>query len=207
MKTMCLEGAPEMEGKTREQKEQRWQEMAARVDKLTDRLGNPVDEGIKETVIILNLLGFPTTMSCEGHAERAVGGPWVDMRPEGLEALRAQWDQAERACQTAREEKRPQEEMDRLYQALREARKEMETPVFQLAGRLMAYLIEFYQERMVPHDRRLILHNFLAAFRLQSHGVFLQEIADVAQREAKLLEYQEEMRAFTTFLKAHYFTD
>lgn len=194
-----------MESLTREQKEQRWQEMVAQMDKITDRLGRPIDEGIKETVIVLNLLGFPTTMSCEGHATRAVGGPWVDMRPEGIEALRAQWDQAERACQAAREEKRPSEEMDGLYQALRAARKELDAPVLQLAARLMAYLVEFYQERVVPHDRRLVLHDFLATFRLQSQGVFLQEIADVPQREAKLLEYQEEMRTFTAFLKAHYF--
>lgn len=196
-----------MEALTREQKEQRWQEMVTRVDKITDRLGKPVDAGIKETVIVLNLLGFPTTMSCEGHAERAVGGPWVDMRPEGVEALKEQWRQAERACQTAEEEKRPPKEMEGFYQTLREARKELERPVLQLAGRLMAYLIAFYQERMVSHDRRLILHNSFASFRLQSHGVFLQEIADVAQREAKLLEYQEEMRTFTAFLKACYFTD
>jgi hypothetical protein len=204
---MNLEGVPEMEALTREQKEQCWQEMAARVDKITDRLGKPVDEGIKETVIILNLLGFPTSMSCEGHAERAVGGPWVDMRPEGVEALKEKWKQAERACQAAEEKKRSPKEMEGFYQTLREARKELETPVLQLAGRLMPYLVEFYQERMVSHDRRLVLHDFFAAFRLQSHGVFLQGIADVAQREAKLLEYQEEMRAFTAFLKAHYFTD
>jgi hypothetical protein len=204
---MSLEGASEMEALTREQKEQRWQEVAARVDKITDRLGNPVDAGIKETVIVLNLLGFPTAMSCEGHAQRAVGGPWVDMRPEGVEALKEHWAQAERACQTAREEKRSPKEMEGLYQTLRETRKELETPVLQLAGRLMPYLMEFYQERMAPHDRRLILHDFFASFRLQSHGVFLQEIADLVQREAKLLEYQEEMRAFTAFLKARYFTD
>jgi hypothetical protein len=68
-----------MESFGREEQEHRWQEMAARVDKLVDNLYTPVDEGIKATIFVLYLLGFPTTMSCEGHPAVGRGGPWVEV--------------------------------------------------------------------------------------------------------------------------------
>lgn len=37
-----------------------WKKMTTKVNRITDRLGMPVDEGIKETVIAINLLGFKT---------------------------------------------------------------------------------------------------------------------------------------------------
>src|ERR1700685_3524831 len=48
---------------------QRWQEMEKEVDSWTDALGLGIDGGIKKTVIVLNLLGFKTQQSCEGHFE------------------------------------------------------------------------------------------------------------------------------------------
>jgi hypothetical protein len=201
---MSLEGAPEMEALTREQKEQRWQEMAGRVDKVTDRLGNLVDEGIKETVIVLNLLGFPTTMSCEGHLDHG-NGPWVNMQPKGVKALEEQWRQASRAAQVAREQ--DGNLTKELYETLDAARQALDTPVLHLAMKLMAYLIDFYSERVVPHDRRLVIDEFVAGFSLRCHGTFLQKVVELPLREVKLREYQEEMRAFTAFLKACYFAD
>lgn len=37
----------------------------------------PVDTGIEQTVVALRLLGFKTTMSCAGHADRITTGPYV----------------------------------------------------------------------------------------------------------------------------------
>ncbi len=44
-------------------KEQHWQEMCTCVAHMKDKLGKEVDAGIIETVVVLNLLGMPTTMS------------------------------------------------------------------------------------------------------------------------------------------------
>ena len=44
-----------------------WDEGCAGVEKWTDRLGMPVDAGILETVVVLNLLGFRPLQLCEGH--------------------------------------------------------------------------------------------------------------------------------------------
>ena len=46
-----------------------------------DRLGMAIDAGIRETVAVLNLLGLPTTQSCEGHVNdhgHGLPAPWVD---------------------------------------------------------------------------------------------------------------------------------
>jgi hypothetical protein len=59
-----------------------WQEMLSEVDRMTDRLGLGVDPGIRETVAALNLLGYRTWQSCEGHVnERGHGlpSPWVEL--------------------------------------------------------------------------------------------------------------------------------
>ena len=58
----------------------------AAVDTLTDVLGMPVDQGIREIVAALRLAGFSTTGSCEGHLNRALQYPWVDIcasEPDG----------------------------------------------------------------------------------------------------------------------------
>ena len=55
-----------------------WNFMASEVSTWCDGLGQPLDEKIKETVIILNLLGFKTRQSCEGHLDWGYSYPGVD---------------------------------------------------------------------------------------------------------------------------------
>jgi hypothetical protein len=60
----------------------RWSAALRDVAALTDRLGLPVDPGIRDAVAALNLAGFPTTQSCEGHVNAAGHGlpsPWVEL--------------------------------------------------------------------------------------------------------------------------------
>lgn len=51
--------------------------MYERVSTFTDKLGTSVDSGIFETVVALNLLGFQTLQSCEGHLDHGCSYPWV----------------------------------------------------------------------------------------------------------------------------------
>ena len=69
----------------------------------------------------------------------------------------------------------------------------------------MLLLEAFYQERIVPYDRRLVL-SFLAhgRSRIQSQGAEFQETAPPEIKQQKLTEYQEEMHAFTAFLKERF---
>ncbi|ACL60563.1 hypothetical protein [Methylobacterium nodulans] len=71
---------------------QRWRNMLGAVDAVRDRLGRPVDAGIRDTVVALNLLGLPTLQSCEGHVNAAGHGlaaPWIDLAVEGPVLVRA----------------------------------------------------------------------------------------------------------------------
>ncbi len=58
-----------------------WERTARAVGNVRDKLGLPVDAGIRDTVVVLNLLGLPTTQSCGGHVNATGHGlpaPWVD---------------------------------------------------------------------------------------------------------------------------------
>jgi hypothetical protein len=50
-----------------------------KVDKITDALGMPIDEGIKEAVIMFNAVGLYTSSSCEGHLDHGFPAPWIDV--------------------------------------------------------------------------------------------------------------------------------
>jgi len=61
------------------EKEQAWQLKEREIEAVTDRLGFPIEPGIKDVVVGLNLLGLNTTQSCEGHPDRGMGAPWVEV--------------------------------------------------------------------------------------------------------------------------------
>lgn len=49
------------------------------INDITDRLGMPVDEGIKPLVQALLDKEYMTNMSCEGHFSWGRGYPWIDL--------------------------------------------------------------------------------------------------------------------------------
>jgi hypothetical protein len=62
--------------------ERRYQQVHERVSTFTDKLGMPIDPGIFETVVALNLLGLHTFQSCEGHLDHGCPYPWVTIIDE-----------------------------------------------------------------------------------------------------------------------------
>ncbi len=65
----------------RQEKQKRWDEIAARVETIGDKLGKGIDGGVKETVVAFRVLNFETSASCEGHLNRGVASPWIDVEP------------------------------------------------------------------------------------------------------------------------------
>ena len=59
------------------EKQEIWDSIVVKINKTCDKLSMPIDEGIKETVIVLQVLGFNTTQSCEGHDGRGLPYPWI----------------------------------------------------------------------------------------------------------------------------------
>ena len=58
-----------------------WDRMMQAVDAVRDRLGRHVDHGIRDMVVVSNLLGLPTLQSCAGHVNEQGyqhAAPWVD---------------------------------------------------------------------------------------------------------------------------------
>ncbi len=49
-----------------------WEQKREAVEKIA-----AIDAGITDTVIVFQALGINTNSSCEGHAERGRGAPWV----------------------------------------------------------------------------------------------------------------------------------
>jgi len=64
-----IEGAEVQASVGNEVKQQVWDAKTAYLSEVTDRLGQPIDEGIKDMVVGLSAFGYPTTGSCEGHVD------------------------------------------------------------------------------------------------------------------------------------------
>jgi hypothetical protein len=176
--------------------EDNWQKVLSKTGELTDRLGMPVDEGIIETVVVLNLLGFTTTASCEGHLDRVTGGPYVIFEsPEAVQLAKG-----------ARKINNKPGQVDPEYNRLRN---EASRHSMQLLQKLIPYLEEFYKGRDTTYvDRVIIYHADLGCAHniLMCQGAKLAHAVDDKMSNKKaLIANQSEMNAFTEFLKNAYF--
>jgi hypothetical protein len=167
---------------TDEQKSKKWQETLALVDRITDKLGMPVDRKIKSVVAGLMALGFKTTSSCQGHLDHGKKYPSVTIE---LDALPQTWGKGpppdditwREYCQKALSHTRP------------------------TVKRLFDLIAEFYGDRAVHHDVRIGLRGGLASLSMEnSNAEMTQWLCDGGQEE-RLMEYQEEMLAFGEFLR------
>lgn len=180
---MNSEFSPERAAAERAVKEQEWQRLTEEADKIADRLGEPIDAGIKETVIGLWAHGFTTGQSCEGHDDRAEALPWVSVEapePEGWK------DNPELAEQWKRENEA-------------------------LASRFQEILNEWHQQRtdqgeQIPDDLRLVEapQGIYGAFRIESGSQ--EHISKLPPREraTSVPPHREEMKRFTEYLKERF---
>ncbi len=170
----------------REEKERELQRIRERVAEIKDALDEPVDEGIKEAVIMLNAMGLRTISSCEGHPERPRPegkgpsfAPWIDVGPE--EPDKPDWTEDE---------------------GLRE---KIHKESVEYQRKAMGLLGEFYEDRRVPYDAMLgFAYGLGYWFRVESHGSeFIENLPEEKQLE-KIKLYRKEMDDFTEFLRQRY---
>ncbi|MFL5702321.1 MAG: hypothetical protein ACJ8AG_05760 [Ktedonobacteraceae bacterium] len=154
----------------------KWSDIEEKFKHVTDRLGRPIDDGIFKTVVALNVLGISTRMSCEGHLDHGLPYPWADIEPETQSETKREISEAE-------------------------APEYRKRAMLLLQQKLFLYLSEFYDNRTVRYDRIIALHQL---GRLYSHGGDFLELLSQDERLNKLHEYQDEMNAFTEFLRATY---
>lgn len=167
-------------------KHEEWLEGQRKIELLVDKLGRGIDEGIKETLAGLSLFGINTTASCEGHKDHGTFAPYIDI--EAKEALKVK----------QLRENKSDKEIEQLNQ-------QIEKINLKERLKLIKLLDEFYSKRQVSFHKRLTIQSKARGWsRLESIGAELQLIADPETQSKHLSEYQEEMRAFTEFLKRKY---
>jgi len=176
------------------EKGKRWQKVKAWAERVTDALGNHIDPGIMDTVILLNLLGIHTVSSCEGHLDRELT-PNVMFYDPGADDLEDQF--IDMRDHSDPEYKRMLDECIRLN--------------FKEVQRINPLLDEFYQDRLVPFTQRLILlPMYTGGGLLVCQGVGRSpdlSVSDPMELQHILKVNQSEMRAFTEFLSRKYFLD
>ena len=100
------------------------------------------------------------------------------------------------------------EERNRLLERVHEAELVARCIDLPVRHRLLRLLSLFYEQHDVSYERRLSLQAFgLIRVRLESQEAQFQPMFSPEIRAEKLREYQEEMRAFTDFLKQQYFSE
>jgi hypothetical protein len=188
------------------EKEQRWKQVSNELNQVTDALGKPIDVGIFDTVVALNLFDIHTTQSCEGHPDRGVLAPWVEIQAPETDQIKALKQRANQTMDTIEHfemQEKPDEELEELYQEYHRLSAEARRPQLEEKRKAMRLLADFYQNRRVAYDQVLTIQGN----RLESQGAQLQEIISPEERIQKLHAYQEEMKTFTAFLMKKYFSE
>lgn len=181
-------------------REQQWTQCADRLRLITDALGKPIDTGIFDTVVALNIFDIHTTQSCEGHAEHGTLAPWVEIQaPETDETkkLRKRVARTMQTIEALEKQGKSDEELNGLYQTFHRLNEELRRPQLEEIQKVMILLEKFYKDRQVDYSQLLIIHGN----RLESQGAQLQSIIPSDERGQKLDLYQKEMKSFTEFLK------
>ncbi len=171
------------------EKQKLWDAKKAEVESWADGLGRGIETHIKDTVIALNLLGYPTLESCEGHKQGDSDHdcyPWVTFEVRKLPEFK-----------------------DGNYELTPEVLEKEE----ELMSKLQA-LIEEYNSATIDH---LVQYGVRAPNNLKPISVPREylSIVDPRSPEAVLLDSEakdaflalarEEMNQLTVFLKKKYF--
>ncbi|MBM3257633.1 MAG: hypothetical protein FJZ05_00155 [Candidatus Nealsonbacteria bacterium] len=218
--------------KQKSEKEIKWEEQFIKIEQIGDAIGRGIDKKVKETIVALNLNGFPTIDSCEGHIEGGYPAPWVgievDNEPEEkyfnqnniFKKLAEKYGVSCEEVKNGDHEKAHQE-------AWREIVKNKKTPECKqwekenkkLFIKLSKLLNEFYRDRKVPDNVKLVIKGMAGdSFRVHNGGDdykareleirFGKSEALKKQKEGieqRLPLYQKEMQEFGKFLKEKYF--
>jgi hypothetical protein len=209
------------------EKESAWENKQKEVEYRTDVLGHKIDEQIKETVVALNIIGLPTSASCEGHIDHGISAPWIEVSAPNEPEERF-IGQKEIFKKIANKYGISFEDIERginhdaWAEALKESSQNDETPEYKqwreenkkLMIRVSELLKKFYRDREVPPNIKLqILKNPEGDFRIINGGEDYRPVPDKLTAEQKnelsqrLKLCQEEMKKFAAFLKDQYLSE
>lgn len=157
---------------------------------IKDKLGCPIEPCIIETVVVLNLLGFCTKSSCEGHVDHITEGPSVMFESKKSNGY---------AC-LARENG---DYKSKEYQQFREKANRYRMLDFK---KMSEYLEQFYSNRPINYGGHIIIESLPMSLNiLRCHNAEMRRVLNKTQSKKVLQQNQEEMLAFTAFLKQRFF--
>jgi len=173
--------------------------LSKKVDKITDALGMPIDEGIKEAVIMFNAVGLYTSASCEGHLDHGIPAPWIHIGAsnEPKEQFIGEneiYRKVARKYNLRVEEVRRGYNVEALEEAGREIVKNKETKEYKrwrkenkkLLKKAKKFLKEFYKNRKVDSDIKLEIEIFgNDSFRIHNGGKYYKSVKDLSEKEKK----------------------
>lgn len=208
-----FESAPDVKTEL-EKKQEVWNDKIKEIEEVEDRLGCPVDEGIKEAVIAFWVNNFPTRMSCEGHIEienEVRNSPYVFIGLEPPEESYVGQEEIEKKI--AEQMGVPLEEAKRMtdfaiarYNYIAE-NNVPETPEYieitkkneEFKKQITELLDVFYQDRETPPDDRLVITP------LEAGSFALMPKKEEPDTEEELKVQQKEMQDFASLLKEKFF--
>jgi hypothetical protein len=154
----------------------------AEIDSLTDRIGTPVDEGVKNLVVLLNAYGCRTSGSCEGHADRDYSLPYIDVGPE----------------------------TPRNYQVVgrnQDLKRRLESSADKMKSKVGELLGLFYEGRSVSDEAKLSIDAYPTGLRIQPAGTDRIESLGITEEKEHLFKLcQEEVQEFGKFLEKQFLT-
>ncbi len=215
------------------EKENKLQTMRQKVESWGDSLGSGIDNEIKETVVLFNVMDIPTSSSCGGHFENGEEHgyfvPWVEVSALNEPKWRFENDEEiykkvakkygltiEQVIQA--DNLKAWEEASNLSVLWDETEeyKAWEKENDKIMKKINILLKEFYQGRDVSDELRIITDRIVGSFRIHSGGKFYIPNNQKEQLQNELTEEErlripevlentrKEMDNFTGFLKDKY---
>jgi hypothetical protein len=213
-----------------QEKQALWEKTLEELDHIGDKLGRPIEDGIKEAVAAFLVNSFPTNGSCEGHVEERFdkgvqkSSPYVDIGfPEPEERHAGEREIRERIAakhNITPDEMQFNDAADDEYWDYIFEHDIQETPEFLeirernkgLQKAIVELLEEFYRGREINPDTRLTVRPHDPAYysrvTIAKHA-FKEEPPikenEIEQHKKELLAEQQEMKSLTDFLKEKFF--
>lgn len=195
----------------------RWEEIAADVEEIVDRLGKPIDPGIKEAVIALQAHQISTAGSWEGHVGRGGSYPWVHVQSPASERIQStpRYQELKVAGRTERQGGPALSEAEKAeYHELlvRQADADLRTrqEIEQLLEEFYAGATDEDQPNRIAFVPKLahmrLAPQYAEQYRERTNGVAPEELKRITEEYTERLPAgQAEMQRFAEFLKQKYF--
>jgi hypothetical protein len=186
-------------------KNQRWEASEKYFSRIIDGFGTPIDPGIIDVVVALNMVGVNTEASCEGHLGHGNAHPWIRIGAPGVDDL----EEELRHARLKVHRRIFNWNRDKAWAKHNEIEARLKPLHMQEWDKVISLLEDFYKHRFVDLDRRLIISDPLMSgqFFLQSQGGARQDSRDDREKAERLKEYQCEMQAFASFLKERFMAE